>query len=88
MSATPTRLVECVDCGDTYELSTRREYEYRRTGKPILCAFWLERYSREEITQLAASIWPNLAAADARDPRVQREWLLTCGDTVDALGCA
>ena len=27
----------CADCGDGFDLSVRREYEYRRAAKPPLC---------------------------------------------------
>jgi hypothetical protein len=34
---TPTVPVACSDCGVTYELSLRNEYEHRRSGKPHRC---------------------------------------------------
>ena len=66
----------CGGCGDAFELSVRREYEYRKAGKaprcatcrrpknekpptPAVYAYWLERFTLEEIEELAAGMWPD-----------------------------
>jgi len=65
--------VRCGLCGERFALSPRREYEYRRQGREPICvqcrrpprpapddrdrAYWLERFSLEEIQELAEAIW-------------------------------
>ena len=65
--------VRCVECGERYTLSARRALEYRREGREPRCRecrrparqppsaadrrYWLERFTLEEIKELANAIW-------------------------------
>ncbi len=65
--------VRCAECRNLYTLSVRRELEHRRTGRPSICSlcrrpphpkpteadreWWLERFSLEELVELADAIW-------------------------------
>jgi hypothetical protein len=37
MATTTTTVVECVECSDSFELTTRTVAEHRRRGLPDLC---------------------------------------------------
>ena len=72
--ATVGEPVLCVDCGYVAELAERNLYEWRKRGgwrcpecrrpppKPnaAMRAWWLRRFTRDELVQLAAAIWPNV----------------------------
>jgi hypothetical protein len=65
--------VRCDECGDSFTLSTRRVYEHRREGRAPCCRmcrrperpapdeadrrYSLERFTLDEIRELAAGIW-------------------------------
>ena len=70
----PARLVTCGDCSDPFELSQRSRTPHpRSTPRCARCRYgakqpevtdamrrwWLARYSRDEIREMAAGVWPS-----------------------------
>ena len=65
----------CGDCGGSFELSARRARAYRSAGSAPRCAgcrstrepkvtpamrrYWLDRFTLDELRELAAGLWPN-----------------------------
>jgi hypothetical protein len=67
------KTVVCGDCEYSFEISARREYDWRRKGRQPVCEpcrrppkpvteedrqWWLERFSLDEIRQIAVALWP------------------------------
>ncbi len=71
--------VRCGECGVTFGLSERNEYEHRRRGTKPHCRscrctaaplptapyrrFWIERLGLEEAREVALMIWPRHATS-------------------------
>jgi hypothetical protein len=79
------KTVRCGECGVTFGLSERNEYEHRRRGTQPRCRscrctatplptapyrrWWVERLGLEEARAVAHMIWPRDATSTPQRPR-------------------
>ena len=69
------KTVTCGDCGDSFELSARNEYGWRKRGLQPVCvdcrrppkpvtevdrSYWTARFTMDEITAMGCGIWPEV----------------------------